>query len=104
MTRLTSVLLFYTPDVKRAHYSNNQVADVILWYEIRDPLVETATTVQFYLSLMPYLSCPAPDITYHLINASPVGTGEQLLDGLSNNKKRRKRENNYWMLMITTKV
>jgi hypothetical protein len=31
---------------------------------------------------MPYLSCPAPDITYHLINASPVGTGEQLLDGL----------------------
>jgi len=43
---------------------------------------------------MPYLSCPAPDITYHLINASPVGTGEQLLDGLSNDKKEEKRKGN----------
>jgi hypothetical protein len=25
-----------------------------------------------------------------LINASPVGTGEKLLDGLSNDKKRKK--------------
>jgi len=53
-------------------------------------VVETATTVQFYLSLMPYLSCPAADITYHLINASPVGTGEQLLDSLSNDKKEKR--------------
>ena len=53
-------------------------------------MVETATTVQFYLSLMPYLSCPAPDITYHLIKTSPIGTGEQLLDSLSINKKRKK--------------
>jgi len=41
---------------------------------------------------MPYLSCPAPDITYHLINAFPVGTGEQLLDGLCISEKKKKRE------------
>jgi len=39
---------------------------------------------------MSYLSCPAPEITYHLINASPVGTGEQLLDSLSNDKKKKR--------------
>jgi hypothetical protein len=50
---------------------------------------------------MPYLSCPAPDITYHLINASPVGTGEQLLDGLLKDKKVIVKKG--WILLISSR-
>jgi hypothetical protein len=50
-------------------------------------MVETAMTVQSYLLLMPYSPHPTSDIIYRLINPSPVGTGEQLLDSLEYIKK-----------------